>query len=53
MGLLTRGVRYNRYRKYTGGNSGMDFDGTVRPVCPVDSVVCNLLQSKYRVNTVA
>ena len=39
-----RGVRYKRYRKNTDVNLryGMDFDVTMGPV---DSVVCNVLQS--------
>ena len=43
--LATRAVRYKLYGKYTGVNLryGMDFDVTGRPV---DSVVCNTLQSK-------
>ena len=46
--LYTRGVRYQRNRKYIGGNLryGMNFDVTARPVGPVDSVVCNALQSR-------
>ena len=49
-----RGVRYKRYRKYTGVNLryGMDFDDTVRPVWMLDLFVCKALQSKWCINTV-
>ena len=45
--LILKCNSYERCRPYTGVNllNGMDFYITVRPVWPVDSVVCNVLQS--------